>query len=141
MKIVLGSDHGGYELKEQIKTYIEAKGHDLMDVGCYSDERVDYPLFGKAAAQVIANDEADRGIIICGSGIGISIAANRNKKVRCALVYSAELTKLSRLHNNANMIALGGRFTDFETAKGIVDTFLETEFEGERHIQRVEMLG
>lgn len=139
MKLLLASDHAGFALKEKIKAYLEE--HELIDIGCYSEERCDYPDFGFKAAEEYIAQEADFGILICGSGIGISIAANRNPQIRCALARSVEDAKLAREHNDANMIALGERLTSAPDAIEIIQTFLTTDFEGGRHQIRVEKLG
>ena len=137
--LVFASDHAGYELKESLKATIS--GYQILDLGTNSADSVDYSDFGKAAAEAIANGKADLGIIICGSGIGISIAANRNPKVRCALCTNAETAKLSRQHNNANMLALGARMVAKSEAETILKTFLVTAFEGGRHESRVNKLS
>ncbi len=111
-----------------------------MDLGTDSETSVDYPVYGKACGEAVASGSADRGVVCCGSGIGISIAANKVKGVRCALCTSVEMAKLSRQHNNANMIALGGRLTEPELALQMVDTWLDTDFEGGRHQRRTGML-
>lgn len=139
--IALGSDHGGYEMKEEIKKHLDARGLEYRDYGCNGPESVDYPVYAKKVAHGILDGECDRGIIICGTGIGISITANKIKGIRAALCsdcYSAEAT---RLHNDANVLALGGRVIGIELAKKIVDTFLDTEFSGgERHVRRISMM-
>lgn len=140
MKIAIASDHGGFALKQNVIMYLEAEGHEVSDLGCYSEESVDYPQFGRSCAQAVARHNADRGIVICGSGIGISIAANKVKGIRCALCTSVEMAKLSRQHNNANMLALGGRLTELPDALDIVRAWLTTEFEGGRHERRVAQL-
>lgn len=149
MKIILASDHAGFELKQAIKNYLKETVipaqagilPDIIDIGCDSAERCDYPDFGYKAAEEFITQNADFGILICGSGIGISIAANRNPQIRCALCRSEEDAKLARQHNDANMIALGERITDADTAQKIISVFLSTEFEGGRHQQRVAKLG
>lgn len=141
MKIAIASDHGGYKLKEEIKTYLQKRELDFLDLGTDSEESVDYPKFGHDCAQAVAEGKAERGIVCCGSGIGISIAANKVKGIRCALCTSVTMAELARRHNNANMLALGGRTTDEETALKIVKTWLDTEFEGGRHERRVEQLN
>lgn len=141
MKIALAADHGGYKLKERIKTYLEEKGYDLIDLGCCTEDSVDYPLFGKACGEAVMAGEADKGIVFCGTGIGISIAANKVKGIRCGLCTSVTMAEMTRKHNDANILALGGRLTDRETAFEIVDTFLNTEFEGGRHQRRVDLLN
>lgn len=138
-KIVFGSDHAGFELKEKLKAYL--KGYEIIDIGTNSTDSVDYPDFGKKAAEVIADGTAELGIIICGSGIGISIAANRNPKVRAALCITPEMAKLSRQHNDANILALGARLTSESESQLIVDAFLKTAFEGGRHEGRVKKLS
>lgn len=136
--IALGSDHGGYDLKIKVKKYLEDKGYECKDYGCYDKSSCDYPDFGRAAAEAVANGECEKGIVVCTTGIGISIVANKVKGVRCALCTDAYLAKMTRLHNDANMLALGGGFTGDNLAMEIVDTFLETEFsEGENHIRRI----
>lgn len=138
-RIALASDHAGFALKEKIKVHLSA--HEITDLGTHSEDSVDYPDFGKKLAENIAAGESDVGILVCGSGIGISIAANRNPAVRCALCHSAETASLARQHNNANVIALGARIIDEATAIAAVDAFLATDFEGGRHQGRVNKLG
>lgn len=140
MKIAIASDHGGFALKETIKEHLLKRGLEVTDLGTDSETSVDYPVFGKACGEAVASGSADRGVVCCGSGIGISIAANKVKGVRCALCTSVEMAKLSRQHNNANMIALGGRLTEPELALKMVDTWLDTDFEGGRHQRRTDML-
>ena len=138
-KIHIASDHGGYSLKVFLKNFLTEEGYDVDDLGTFSEDPVDYPDFGKKAAKAVLNDD-NPGIIICGTGIGISISANRYKGIRAALCHCEEYAKLTRLHNNANILALGGRFTSEEEAKKIVKAFLETKFEGGRHKNRIEMM-
>lgn len=140
MKIAIASDHGGFALKNTVKKHLEGRGLTVVDLGTDSDASVDYPVYGKACGEAVAGGAADLGIVCCGSGIGISIAANKVKGVRCALCTSVEMAKLCRQHNNANMIALGGRLTEDALALQIVDTWLDTEFEGGRHQRRTDML-
>ena len=140
MIIALASDHGGFRLKEQIKEHLEARGLDTKDLGTHSEDSVDYPIFGQKCGEAVASGEADLGIVVCGTGIGISIAANKVKGVRCGLCTSVEMAKLTKQHNNANILALGGRTTAPELAMEIVDAWLDTEFEGGRHQRRVDML-
>lgn len=136
--IALGSDHGGYDLKLHIIKHLEDRGIEYMDVGCYGKNSCDYPEFGRAAAQAVADGVCDKGIVVCTTGIGISIAANKISGVRCALCTDPYLAKMTRLHNDANVLALGGGFTGPNLAIEIVDTFLNTEFsEGENHIRRI----
>ena len=139
MKISMGADHGGFALKEHIKNYLTQKGHEVVDMGTYSTDSCDYPDFGYAAAKKLADGEVDRAIVICSTGIGISITANKVKGVRCALCsepYSAEMT---RRHNDANCLAMGAlMMIGSMMAERIVDVFLTTEFEGGRHQRRVD---
>lgn len=142
MKIAFASDHAGYELKEKIKTYLKETRKDIeqVELGTNSTESVDYPIYGEACAKEVASGKADLGIVCCGTGIGISIAANKVKGVRCGLCSTVEMAHMTKQHNNANMIALGGRLTEPELAYKIVDEWLDTEFEGGKHQRRVEML-
>ena len=140
MKIALGCDHGGYELKEFIKTVLDRLGHTYEDFGCFSTESCDYPDFGAAAARAVASGACDRGIVICTTGIGISIAANKIRGIRCAHCADSLQAELTRRHNNANMLALGAGFTGKNLAERIVEVFLSTEFEGGRHARRVDKI-
>jgi ribose 5-phosphate isomerase B len=137
MKIFLGADHGGYRLKEEVKILLQDMGYFCEDLGTNSQESVDYPQYGKAVAEKVVNDPDSFGIVICGSGIGISIAANKVSGARAALCTTSTHARLSRQHNNANILALGERMTGIEVAKDIVKTFLATDFEGGRHENRV----
>ena len=137
MKIAIGSDHGGFALKQEIMKHLEAAGYAYKDYGTYTADSCDYPVYGEAVARAVAGGEAERGILICGTGIGISISANKVKGIRAALCgdcYSAEMT---RRHNDANILALGARVLGPGLALKIVDTFLATEFEGGRHARRI----
>ncbi len=139
--IAIASDHGGFELKQEIMKHLTELGLEHKDYGTYTTDSCDYPVYGEAAARAVASGECDRGIIICGTGIGISITANKIKGIRaalCADCYSAEFT---RLHNDANILALGARTTGSGLALKIVDTFLNTEFEGGRHARRVALIS
>ena len=138
MKIAMGSDHGGYLLKEHIKKYLADKGHEIVDVGCNSLDSCDYPQFGGAAARAVADGSCERGIVICTSGIGISISANKIKGIRCALCSEPLSAEMTRRHNNANMLAMGAGMIGPNMAERLVDTFLTTEFEGGRHQRRVD---
>jgi len=140
MRIALGADHGGFQLKETIKAKLLEKGHDVVDKGAFSEETCDYPDFGKAAALAVAADEADRAIVVCGTGIGISIAANKVRGVRAALCGDTFSARMSRLHNNANILALGQRVISASLALDIVDAWLDADFEGGRHEARVQKL-
>ncbi len=139
--IALGSDQAGYELKQEIIAYLEEKGLEYKDYGSYSAEPVDYPVYGKKVAHAVADGECEKGILICGTGIGISIAANKVKGVRAALCSDCFSAEATRLHNDANIVAFGARVVGAGLAVKIVDTFLNTEFSGaERHVRRVEMI-
>ena len=139
--IALGSDHGGYGLKQEIIGYLEEKGIEYKDYGCYDESPCDYPVFGKKAAQAVVSGECEKGILICGTGIGISIAANKVKGIRCALCGDVFSAKATREHNDANMLAMGARVVGPGLALMIVDTFLNTEFSNaERHQKRIDML-
>lgn len=140
MKIAVGCDHGGFELKEKVKAHLEGKGYEVLDLGCHSTESVNYPLYGKAVGKAVASKEADYGIVICGTGIGISIAANKVKGVRAALCMNTTMARLTREHNDANILAFGARMVGDVLALEMVDTFLNTKFEGGRHTARVEMI-
>ncbi|MCR5611751.1 MAG: ribose 5-phosphate isomerase B [Clostridiales bacterium] len=140
MKIAVCSDHGGYELKTKIIAYLGELGHSVMDFGCYSDKSVDYPDFAFPMAKAVATHVFERGIAICGTGIGVSICCNKVKGIRCALcgdVLSAELT---RKHNDSNILAMGGRIIGVETAKAITKVWLDTPFDGGRHEGRINKI-
>lgn len=140
MKISIGCDHGAYALKEHLKTYLADRGHEVVDCGTDSTDSCDYPIFAREAARLVAGGSCQRGIVLCTTGIGVSMCANKVHGVRCALCsdpYSAEMT---RRHNDANMLALGAGITGPNLAKRIVETFLNTEFEGGRHARRVALL-
>ena len=139
--IAIASDHGGYELKTSLIKEIESKGLRIIDLGTHSLESVDYPAFANAMAQAIRDGKAARGILMCGSGIGISIAANRHPELRAALVHDGLTARLSRQHNDANVLVMGGRLIGPELAKDCLDVFLKTEFEGGRHARRVAQLS
>ncbi|MFC3051171.1 ribose 5-phosphate isomerase B [Kordiimonas pumila] len=139
--IAVACDHAGFSLKEDIKSHLASQGYQVLDLGTNGSESVDYPDFGRAMGDAIASDKASRGILICGSGIGISIAANRNPAVRAALCESGLSARLSRQHNDANVLALGARLIGIETALDCVNAFLTTDFEGGRHQRRVDKLG
>lgn len=140
-KIILAGDHAGYEMKEHVKQYLTGKGIEVVDASAPQlDPADDYPVFGFKVAQAIAKGEFERGILMCGTGIGISIAANRYKGVRAALCTSAELARMSREHNNANVLVMGGRTTTKQAAEEMVDIWLKTPFSGERHARRLGLL-
>lgn len=141
MKIALGSDHGGFELKNKIKRNLVDAGHEVVDFGCDSSDSVNYPSFGILVGEAVASGECERGIVICGSGIGISIAANKVKGVRCALVHDTYSAKMTRLHNDTNVLAMGGRIIGDDLAIAIVETWIETGYEGGRHQTRLDMIS
>lgn len=139
--IAIGSDHGGFELKKEIMAHLDARGLEYKDFGTYSAASCDYPVYGKAVAKAVASGECERGIIICGTGIGISIAANKVHGIRAALCGDCFSAEATRQHNDANVLALGARVIGPGLALKIVDTFLDTPFSnGERHIRRIEMI-
>ena len=138
-KIAIAGDHAGFEYKELIKNHLKDR-FEIQDFGTHSLDTVDYPDFVHPAATSVENGESDLGILICGSGQGVSITANKHQKIRCALCWDIDLAKLSKQHNNANMIAIPARFVSEELALQIIDAFLETEFEGGRHQNRVEKI-
>ena len=140
MKIALGCDHGGYALKCDIIKLLEAKGYEYQDFGCYSLESCDYPEFGEAAARAVASGECRYGIVICTTGIGISIAANKVAGIRCAHCADSLEAEMTRRHNDANMMAIGAGFTGKNMAERMVEVFLTTEFEGGRHQRRVDKM-
>lgn len=140
MRIALGSDHGGYELKEYLKKYLDNKGIEYKDYGTNSSESVDYPEFGQKVAEVVKEGQYDRGIVCCGTGIGISISANKVPGIRCALCSDCYSARMSREHNNANVLALGARVIGKDVALEIVDIWLKTEFQGGRHEKRLDKI-
>lgn len=137
MKIGLGSDHGAYELKLAVKAHLEEFGHEVVDFGSHNQDRVDYPDYGHAVGKAVADGAVDRGIVMCGTGIGIGLAANKVPGVRCAMVSEPYSARLSRQHNDANMLSLGGRVVAPQYATMIVDEFLAASFEGGRHSRRI----
>ncbi len=141
MKIALGCDHGGYALKCDIIKLLEKLGHEVVDFGCHSTESCDYPDFGEAAARAVASGQCDRGIVICTTGIGISIAANKVKGIRCAHCADSLEAEMTRRHNDANMMAIGAGFTGKNLAERMGEVFLSTDFEGGRHARRVDKLN
>lgn len=139
--IALGCDHGGYELMQEVKALLTKKGLEYQDFGCYSTDAVDYPEYGRKAAEAVASGECDRGIVICGTGIGISISANKVPGIRCALCSDCFSAAATREHNNANMLAMGARVLGAGLALKIVETFLDTPFSNdERHIRRIAQI-
>ena len=140
MKISIASDHAAYNEKTEMMNYLTDKGISVLDLGTNSKDSVDYPIFGQRVAQSILKKESDRGIVICGTGIGISIAANRYKGIRATLCNTPQHAEMARKHNNSNVLALGARTTDLNQLKNIVDMWLVTEFEGGRHQSRIDLI-
>ena len=139
--ISIASDHGGYELKITIKEYLESKGFEVKDFGCFSKESCDYPDYARPAAEAVASGECEKGILVCTTGIGVSIVANKVEGIRCALCHNVQGAELTRLHNDANVLALGAKMQSGDEALDIVDTFLNTEFSGEeRHQRRIDKI-
>ena len=139
--IAIGSDHGGFALKQEIMKHLDEKGLEYKDYGTYSEESCDYPVYGAAVGRAVAGGECDRGILICGTGIGISIAANKIEGIRAANCTDCYMAEMTRRHNDANILALGARVVGSGLALKIVDTFLETGFEGGRHAKRVALIA
>ncbi len=140
MKIAIASDHAGFEQKEALKSYLVELGHEVEDFGPSSDDRVDYPDFAKLVAEAVSQEKAERGVLVCGTGIGMAIAANKVSGVRAVNIVSPDFAVLSRQHNNANVLTLSGRFVELETNKEIIQAFLTTDFEGGRHTGRVQKI-
>jgi len=140
MKIAIGCDHAAFDVKDKVKMYLENLNHTVIDLGTNSNDSVDYPSYGHDVGIHVVNNEVDRGIVICGSGIGISIAANKVKGVRAALCTSTIHAELSRKHNDANVLALGARLTKYDEIESIINVWLKTEFEGGRHLDRINKI-
>jgi ribose 5-phosphate isomerase B len=140
MKIAIGSDHAGFELKEQLINYLKEKNTTILDKGCFSLERADYPDFGHAVALSVLNKEVDFGILMCGSGNGINMSANKHAGIRAALCWNQEIASLARLHNDANILVLPARYISLEEAKKCVDAFFNNAFEGGRHADRIKKI-
>lgn len=140
MKIVIGNDHAAVELKKEIAAYLQELGHEVVNIGTDVAERCNYPEYGERAARMVAAGEADCGVLICGTGVGISIAANKVKGIRAAVCSEPVTARLVKEHNNANVIAFGARIVGIETAKAIVDAYLNAEFQGGRHQMRIDLI-
>ena len=141
MKVSMACDHGAYDLKEELKAYLGSKGYEIDDCGCYSKESCDYPDFASKAAVKVANGECQKGIVLCTTGIGVSIVANKVKGVRCALCHNEHTATMTRLHNDSNVLAMGAGEVSAELAKKMADIFLETAFSGEeRHQRRIDKI-
>ena len=141
MKVALGSDHAGFELKCQVGPMLEAAGHQVLDVGTGSEESTDYPMYAGRAARLVAEGDAERAVLVCGSGVGVSIVANKVDGVRAVNAHDPEEAEMSRRHNDANVLALAGRRLGSDEAQAIVERFLGTDFEGGRHERRVDQIG
>lgn len=141
MRIAVGSDHGGYHLKEKIKVFLLELEHEVIDVGCYSEERSDYPDFAHPVAEIIEQEECHYGILICRGGNGVGMTANKHSGIRAAVCWNPEIAKYARLHNDANIITLPGNYMEIEEAKLTILEFFNTEFEGGRHIPRVQKIN
>ena len=141
MKIAIGADHGGFELKQALIPFLQGRDIEVLDAGTHSADSVDYPNYAEAVALLVVHGDADAGIVICGTGIGISIAANKVPGIRAALVTSPEMAALAKQHNNANVLALGGRILSQETAEACVAAWLDASFEGERHLRRLDKIS
>ena len=140
-KIAIACDHAGFQMKEKVREYLQAKGYEMQDMGTYSEESVDYPDFAHQVARAVTSGQADSGILLCGSGNGISMAANKHTGIRAALCWNTEVAELARKHNNANILALPARFLKDEEAIAITDAFINTSFEGGRHERRVQKIS
>lgn len=140
MIIPIGCDHAGFQLKQTLITYLESKGYEVKDFGCYSEESIDYPDFAHPVAEMVEQNEGMLGILLCGSGNGINMTANKHQGIRAALCWQPEIAKLSREHNNANILTLPARFISEEIAKEMVDIFFSTDFEGGRHQKRIDKI-
>jgi ribose 5-phosphate isomerase B len=141
LKVSIGADHAGFAYKQIIIEYLQEKGFEIIDFGANSEDSVDYPDYSHAVANSVEKKETDLGILICGSGNGVAMAANKHQQIRCALCWNEEIAKLARTHNNANIIAIPARFVDIELAKKMTDVFLNTQFEGGRHENRVNKIA
>ena len=140
MKVAIGGDHAGYDLKENIKSFLEDKGYEVIDKGPFSDERCDYADFGHAVANAIENNEVDFAVLMCGSGNGINMAANKHQSIRAALCWTPEIAALAKQHNNANICTMPARFVSEEEATTILSAYLDAEYEGGRHQARIEKI-
>jgi ribose 5-phosphate isomerase B len=141
MRISIASDHAGFPLKEKVKAKLLADGHEVFDRGCFEENSVDYPDYGVLAARDVADGVAERAVVMCGAGIGMSMVANKVRGVRCALCSDVNMAEMSRLHNDANALSMGARYIDHGLALQIVDTWLKTPFEGGRHQRRIDKIG
>ncbi|MHC4939937.1 MAG: ribose 5-phosphate isomerase B [Planctomycetota bacterium] len=141
MRIAIGSDHAGFALKQLLGGHLEAAGHTILDCGCHSEESCDYPEFGAAVGRAVAGGDAERGVLVCGTGIGISMAANKIPGIRAALVHDRFTAEMSRKHNDANVVVFGARVIEPEHARELLDCWMATDFEGGRHRRRVDKIN
>lgn len=141
MKIFIGCDHAGFDYKEEVREFFASKGIEMEDMGCYENSRVDYPDFASKVAQAVQQNEGSRGVLICGTGIGVSICANKHKGIRAALCHTEFEAEMTRKHNDANIICVGSRTTGMSVVLRLIDVFLKEEFEGGRHAARVEKMN
>jgi len=141
VKIAIGSDHGGFDMKEIVAAFLRDLGHEVEDAGCYSKDSIDYPVIADKVCKLVQDGTCLQGILICGTGIGVSIAANRHRNIRAALCHEAYTARMSRQHNNANILCFGGRVLGIEIALDVVGTWVETSFEGGRHQRRIDMFS
>jgi ribose 5-phosphate isomerase B len=141
MRIVVGSDHAGFELKSKVASLLREAGHEISDVGTHSSESTDYPIYAQQAAKLVASGECERAVLLCGSGVGVSIAANKVPGIRAVNAHDEDEAQMSRRHNNANVLTLAGKHLDKQKAEEIVEAFLETGFEGGRHERRVDQIA
>lgn len=141
MKIAIGSDHAGYILKQKLIHHLESLGHHILDLGCHSEDSIDYPDYAHPVALAVEQKQVDQGILLCGSGNGISMTANKHQGIRCALCWNPEIATLARLHNDANVVSLPARFISDEMAIAIIEAFFTTAFEGGRHANRVAKIS
>jgi len=141
VKIAIGSDHGGFDMKEIVAAFLRDLGHEVEDAGCYSKDSIDYPVIADKVCKLVQDGTCLQGILICGTGIGVSIAANRHRDIRAALCHEAYTARMSRQHNNANILCFGGRVLGIEIALDVVGTWVETSFEGGRHQRRIDMFS
>lgn len=141
MKIAIGADHAGFALKEELRTSLQAKGLEVVDFGTHSSESTDYPDYASAVAHAVAKGEADCGLLVCSTGVGMSMAANKVEGVRAALAFNADEVELTRRHNDANVLTMGARYNNLQQAEELVDVFLKTPFEGGRHQRRVDKIA
>ena len=140
MKLAVASEHAGFEMKEEVRKHLEAKGHSVEDFGCCDSESCDYPDYAKKLCEALLNDMVERGVLVCGTGLGMSYAANRYKGIRAALCLNPQMAEMARAHNDANVLVLGARLIDFPAARDIINVWIETPFDGGRHLRRIQKL-